>query len=245
MRLFQAGHLAAQSFSRSEQRVGLGNGALAIVDGVGGRKRVPVAEDIVRPQSSEIFADGLSRIVVGQRCAARQAAHRQLRTIRGRPELHVLQHRRIQFGDGSVDARGIRQQSQPRFGVGNHADVALRQHLPEAFIVTEQEPLVLLERTSQRAAELVSAKRRNRALVEEVAGVEIAVAEKLEQRTVQLVGARLSNHADLSARAFSVLGAVGVGERIELADGVDAQQFSADAAGRDGKLAGFLCIRCR
>ncbi len=43
---------------------------------------------------------------------------------------------------------------------------------------------------------------------------------------------------DLRAGPLAVFGGVGVGEDIELADGVDAQQFAADAAWRDRQLAG-------
>ncbi len=75
-------------------------------------------------------------------------------------------------------------------------------------------------------------------MIEEIARVEIAVTQKLKQRTVQLIGPGLRDCADLRAGAFSVLGAVGVGEDVEFADGVDAEQIAADAAGRDGELAG-------
>ena len=54
---------------------------------------------------------------------------------------------------------------------------------------------------------------------------------------VQRVGSGLRHHADLRAGALAVFGAVGVGEDVEFAHGVDAQQFAADAAGRDGELA--------
>ena len=64
---------------------------------------------------------------------------------------------------------------------------------------------------AERAAELVALKLGNRALVEVVARIERAVAEELECRAVQLIGAGSGDDADLRAVALAVAGAVGVG----------------------------------
>ena len=55
---------------------------------------------------------------------------------------------------------------------------------------------------------------------------------------MQGISAGLRDYADLRTGAFAVFGGIGVGEDIEFADRVDAQQFSADAAGGDAELAG-------
>ena len=55
---------------------------------------------------------------------------------------------------------------------------------------------------------------------------------------MQRIRSRLGDHADLSARALAVLGAVRIREHVEFAHGVDPQQIAADAARRDGELAG-------
>src|ERR1019366_321979 len=84
---------------------------------------------------------------------------------------------------------------------------------------------------------LVAAERRDGGLVEEIAGVERAVAQEFKNRAVERVGSGARDDADLRSGALSIFGGVGIGEDVELADGVDAQQFAARAAGRDGKLA--------
>ena len=82
----------------SEQRVGLRNQAVAVVDGVGGRKSVAIAEDVVRSQRCRNprgwFAWDCCR-----RAQCRWAARsQQFRAVRLRPKLHVVQHRGIQLG---------------------------------------------------------------------------------------------------------------------------------------------------
>ncbi len=118
-----------------------------------------------------------------------------------RPEREVRQHRRIQIRNRRVDARGVGKRALAHLRIRNHAHAAQRQRLAEAFVVAEQEQLVLLERAAQRAAELVPAeRRRNGRLVEEIARIESAVAQKFEQRSVQRIGSGLRHHADLRAR---------------------------------------------
>lgn len=59
---------------------------------------------------------------------------------------------------------------------------------------------------------------------------------------MQLIDPRGRDNADLGAGAFAVFGAVGVGDDVELADCVDAQQLPTSAAGRviDDRSAGLL-----
>src|SRR5580700_672650 len=51
------------------------------------------------------------------------------------------------------------------------------------------------------------------------------------------VGAGLSHHRDLRAGPLAVFSRVSIGEHVELADGVDSQQFAADASRRYRELA--------
>ncbi len=187
------------------------------------------------PKSSRICLLG---IVVRKCRAAGQTVHQQLGTVGLRPEREVGQHRLVQIRHRRIDAGGVGKRSQAHLRVGNHADAALRFRLPETFVIAEQKQPVLLERPAQRAAELVLAERRiEGGLRKEAARIESAVAEKLEQRSMQRIGPGLRDHADLRAGSLPVFGAVGVGLDVELADGVDAQQVAAHAARSDGELA--------
>ena len=79
----RAGHLAAQGHGRSEQRIGLRDYAIAIVDGVGAGKSIAVAQDVIRAQRAEVFLNALSGIVKRFRGAAgrRLSWDKQLRAI--------------------------------------------------------------------------------------------------------------------------------------------------------------------
>src|SRR5689334_18665460 len=78
------------------------------------------------------------------------------------------------------------------------------QPLTKAFVTAVQERFIFFDRTSQRAAKLVPLEGRDplssQSLtrgIEKVPGVQRAIAQKLEKRTVQSIGARLRDHADL------------------------------------------------
>src|ERR1700722_4383001 len=64
---------------------------------------------------------------------------------------------------------------------------------PLALIVGEKEGLVLADRSANGAAELIHLERRLDS-VEEAAGIEIAVAEELESRPVELIRAGPGNY---------------------------------------------------
>ena len=72
MGLFHTRHLTGQCLHGSEQGVGLGSSAMAVVDGVNGRNGIPAAEDVIGPHGSEILVNQISGMVVGQRDAAAQ-----------------------------------------------------------------------------------------------------------------------------------------------------------------------------
>ena len=102
--------------------------------------------------------------------------------------------------------------------------------LAEAFVITKEEELVLLDGTAQRAAEAVAPEWRDGALVEEIARVERAIAQEFVERAVQAIAAGGRDDADLRAGALAVFGAVGVGDHVEFAHPVHAQQLAAGAS---------------
>src|SRR6185312_11686128 len=70
-------------------------------------------------------------------------------------------------------------------------------------------------------------------LVEVVAGIESAVAQKLECRAVKLIGAGRSNDADLRAVALAVFGAVGIGDDIKFTDRIYTQKLATRSSRSD------------
>src|SRR5262245_23466404 len=100
--------------------------------------------------------------------------------------------------------------------------------MAKPFIGSVQEHLVLLDRASQRSSELIASVRRSAiGLIEEVAGVQGVVAQKLKGAPVDLVGSRGRHNGDLSSGPFAILSAVGVREDVEFPHGFDAEQLPA------------------
>ena len=106
--------------------------------------------------------------------------------------------------------------------VGDERQVREPKPLTLSFVVEKQKGLVFLDWTTQRSTKLISLKGGNRGAVEEVPGIESAVAHELEHRTVQLVGAGLRDHADVRPGSFAVFGRIGSCEHVEFTDGIDA-----------------------
>jgi hypothetical protein len=118
--------------------------------------------------------------------------------------------------------------------------------------------VVLLDGAADRAAELVALERVLGGR-EEVAGVQIAVAQKLEQISVNLVGSGFAHHVDHAAHGIPVLRAhigalhaefldrVGVGKgQISINVGVvvgDAIHLIIDAFGKRSARLGVLLAR--
>src|SRR5690348_3978390 len=84
-----------------------------------------------------------------------------------------------------------------------------------ALVSTEEKEAVLLDRAAGAASELIALEE-VMCWREEVAGIQVAVAQKLEGAAVQLVGAGFGDHVDNRAGAAAVLGAVAVGLNAEL-----------------------------
>ena len=104
------------------------------------------------------------------------------------------------------------------------------QVLQKLFEVGKEERLVLLDRSAQRAAELIAREAWRGCAIEEVAGVEDVVPHVLVKRSVQLVGARLGDDQHLRTRPFAILRAVGIAQQIEFAHRIHAEHLLADAA---------------
>ena len=109
--------------------------------------------------------------------------------------------------------------------------------MPESFIVAEEKHTIFFDGSTGAGAELISAEWSDRTLIEEIPRVERAVAQKFEDRSVELVCSRLRDDDHLRACTLSILGGVCTGQYIEFANGVDSQQIPAHAAGGDRKLA--------
>src|SRR5205814_2943562 len=96
-----------------------------------------------------------------------------------------------------------------------------------ALIVEKEEGLVFRNRAAERAAELALPEIRfvtPSAVVEEVVGVENAVAEEFEAAAVDDVGARLDLQVDDAAERAAELGRVGARLQLELVERVDARE---------------------
>src|SRR6516225_1534782 len=110
--------------------------------------------------------------------------------------------------------------------------------MPEPFVVSEQEHFVLLNRASQRTAKLIALEWGCAdGLIEEVSRVQGAVAQILEDISVQLVSPRGGDDADLPSGPLPVLGAVSMLDDVVLAHGFDPQQLAA-GPGRCYELGG-------
>src|SRR5579863_643180 len=97
--------------------------------------------------------------------------------------------------------------------------------MPQPFVAQIKEGLVLLDRTSAVAAELIAMKRRLRKAdgVSEISRVQIAVAEVFVNFPVPLIGAAARGHVDDAARFESVLGIERRIDHAELGDGADGR----------------------
>ena len=94
---------------------------------------------------------------------------------------------------------------------GTTATLLRSQHLAKFFVVDEEEHFILFDRTAKSSAKLITLEGwRTDGLIEEVPGVEIAVAQILECVAVPLIGPGGGHDVDRASGALAVLGAVGV-----------------------------------
>src|SRR5262245_27725492 len=120
-----------------------------------------------------MFPAGFRWIREGESCSIRCIG-----SAGRRPKgIGVGQNTRLQIGN----RRTVRQKTQASVCAGYHRDAAARQHLPELFVSTKQEQLVLFQRATQCSSKLVPLERGSPdGLVEEVPGVKGAVAQIFE-----------------------------------------------------------------
>ena len=88
-----------------------------------------------------------------------------------------------------------------------------RLKLPKAFVAKKEECLVFLYRSANSQSVLTHTKGWNRRVaveveIIEVSSIEYGISEIAENRAVEIVGARLGHHINLTARLGAVLGIV-------------------------------------
>src|SRR5215471_13951887 len=106
--------------------------------------------------------------------------------------------------------------------------------MAKPFIGSVQEHLVLLDRASQSPSKLMASVRRSaNGVIEEVAGIQGVVTQKLKGAPVDLVGSRGSQNDDLSSSPFAILSAIGVRENVEFPHGLHAEQLPARSVRRN------------
>ncbi len=102
--------------------------------------------------------------------------------------------------------------------------------LPVTFVVTKPEQLVMAHRAAECGAEVIALKLRDICLVEIIARVQGAVAQKFIHRAVEFVSSRSGDDRYLRARALAVIRAISIADHVEFADRVHSQQLPAGAA---------------
>src|SRR3989338_11712984 len=94
---------------------------------------------------------------------------------------------------------------------------------------------VLPDRSAERTPILVAPEgwqaeirsRGSRGIVEEIAGIERAVAQKFKERTVEAVGSPFAHQGHLGAHPHAVFGADGIGDHPPLPNPFDPQRTVA------------------
>ena len=99
-----------------------------------------------------------------------------------------------------------------------------------ALVVDEEESLVFLDGAAERSAKLVEVELFSGGC-EVAAGIELGVAEILEERSVYAVGSGFCGYKHRRTRARAIFRRVVVGENLEFLNGIDGRQDSDAAAG--------------
>ncbi len=180
---------------------------------------------MVQTHRAEVLANTLDGAIEGLADAAAQ-----LRAILHGPEIQQLGHAGSEADVGERSARAG-EVSGAHIVVGDERHVAQAQVLAEPLVIGEDEGFVFHDGAAERGSELIAAEAGHRLPVEKVSGVQIAIAEKFEQRSMQSVGSRLRGDGHLGAGALAVFGAVGSGGDVKFAHRVHAQQLAAGTAG--------------
>src|SRR6266568_1766700 len=178
----------------------------------------------MKPRQPEILVNPRPRINERGRSPGWPAQRVHDRLIGSRPEVvEIGQHSGLQIGNRNILGLGLetgigaagcrrgniaRHHALPRERIRHRSGGRIRPPLSKALIVSEQEGLVLFDRPTQRCSELIALERRRVVLVEEVPGVQCAVAQIFKDASVQLVGPGSRDHADLSVRSPATENAV-------------------------------------
>ena len=231
--LLHAGDLLAQALIHQRKRILGGRICDGVVDGVDGEEEVVWGEVGVEAGGAEVLADVLRRAGEGLADAGGQAGGgEQLGTVLHGPEVEQAGDAAAER-DGREDAAGVGHQPEARVVVGDEGDVGDAEVLAVALIVGEEEELVLADGAAEGGAEVVALELRDAGGIEVVAGVEEGVAQELIRGTVEVVGAAGGDDGDLCALALAVGCGVGVGDDVELADGLYAEELAGGSAGAD------------
>jgi hypothetical protein len=193
---------------------------VGVVEQVPDEERVGVREGVVDPDGEEVVARDAVR---GADELGRPAT--QVPAVRAGEEVYERAASRV-HGDvaGGQDAEAC-------VVVGDDRDARDALELAQPLVAAEEEGLVLDDRAAEGEAELVAPELRL-PVVEEVARVQVVVAQELEDRPVEGVGAGLGDGEEDAPGGAAVLGAVAVGEHPELFDGLDADEQPLGAARR-------------
>ena len=194
MRFLQSECLGVNVTDLDKIRVYLRNVSCSMVDGVVDKKAVFGRRHVVKPGHDKILRDRLWSIAEVLCGAGGLAFVVEVRLTVGRgPEvIDEWQHAGLQIGNRTTARPSSRRhQALASAAIRHNRDLAQRQALLKSFVVSKDKQLVLLDRASQRSAKLIPFKRRCAGgLIEEVPGIEGAVAQILEAATVPGIGSR-------------------------------------------------------
>ena len=197
---------------------------VSIVEGVPAKERVAIQEAVIDSTLSEVLVGRLGprEPVLGGPSTKR-------------PPVGVRKQRVEIGGDSRVqlDLPGG-QEAHPCVVVGHGGHPGDAEPFDERLDRSEEECAVLSNRTAEDAAHLMTEKIGNRLvrLIEVVLRVEHRVAVELERRPGERVLPRARHGVDDPASRPAELGGEGIGEHLELAHRLDAQQYPGRRSGR-------------
>ena len=206
--------------------LGVDEGDARIVLCVACEERVAFRQAVVAPHVVCVQVRGLLELAREERRLAGRV--RRVRAGRQRYDGEIGEHRRVDRRASRQEGPGARGHARDGLNVGDS------QALAEPLVCAEDEQPVLDDGAAEGEAELVALEggfRRPRGVLEEVGGVERAVAQELEDSSVKLVRPRTRGDVEDAARGATVLRAVGVRQNGELLDGLDAADDSVRARG--------------
>src|SRR5579872_1735717 len=137
--------------------------------------------------------------------------------------------------DDRLQLRGSSQDLGADRSAGHKTDGRRSQALAQPFIADKEEAFVLYDRPADATAKLIQPERRQLRRIKGRSGVQGAVAKKLENVSVELVGAGFRDYIDLCAAHVAVLGRIVGDVDAEFGDGIEI-----DLQSNTGLLRPFL-----